>query len=169
MRGPLNRGHLEIPTVSFHNFRSQNFKLSVSNPQSKHVAYLSVLSQMSNCQGLGRNNKHAILKTDPKTSAASLLEHLSLPGCIYIYIHTYICVVYIYIYIYMLICIHMYVCIYIYIYILSISRCLGVGSACLELTAYSFITGLSQHLLYLLSGFVILGATLEFALHIVDG
>ena len=163
MRGPLNRGHLEIPTVSFHNFRSQNFKLSVSNPQSKHVAYLSVLSQMSNCQGLGRNNKHAILKTDPKTSAASLLEHLSLPGCIYIYIYIYICI-YIYTYIFVL-----FIYIYIYIYILSISRCLGVGSACLELTAYSFITGLSQHLLYLLSGFVILGATLEFALHIVDG
>ena len=30
-------------TVSFHNFKSQNFKLSVSNPKSKYVAYLSVL------------------------------------------------------------------------------------------------------------------------------
>ena len=37
------------PTVSFHNFKSQNFKLSVSNPKSKYVAYLSVLSQISNC------------------------------------------------------------------------------------------------------------------------
>ena len=46
------------PTVSFHNFKSQNFKLSVSNPESKYVAYLSVLSQISNCQGLGRKNKH---------------------------------------------------------------------------------------------------------------
>ena len=40
------------------------FKLSVSNPKSKYVAYLSVLSQISNCQGLGRKNKHEILKTD---------------------------------------------------------------------------------------------------------
>ena len=45
-------------TVSFHNFKSQNFKLSVSNPKSKYVAYLSVLSQISNCQSLGRKNKH---------------------------------------------------------------------------------------------------------------
>ena len=41
-------------TVSFHNFKSQNFKLSVSNPKSKYVAYLSVLSQISNYQSLGR-------------------------------------------------------------------------------------------------------------------
>ena len=53
-----------LTTVSFHNFKSQNFKLSVSNPKSKHVAYLSVLSQISNCQGLGRKNKHEDLKTD---------------------------------------------------------------------------------------------------------
>ena len=52
------------PTVSFHNFKSQNFKLSVSNPKIKYVAYLSVPSQISNCQGLGRNNKHDFLKTD---------------------------------------------------------------------------------------------------------
>ena len=51
-------------TVSFHNFKSQDFKLSVSNPKSKYVAYLSVLSQISNCQGLGRKNKHEIMKTD---------------------------------------------------------------------------------------------------------
>ena len=51
-------------SVSFHNFKSQNFKLSVSNPKSKYVAYLSALSQISNCQGLGRKNKHEILKTD---------------------------------------------------------------------------------------------------------
>ena len=51
-------------TVSFHNFKLQNLKLSVSNPKSKYVAYLSVLSQISNCQGLGRKNKHEILKTD---------------------------------------------------------------------------------------------------------
>ena len=34
-----------IHTVSFHNFKSQNFKLSVSNPKSKYVVYLSVLSK----------------------------------------------------------------------------------------------------------------------------
>ena len=34
------------------------------DPKSKYVAYLSVLSQISNCQGLGRKNKHEILKTD---------------------------------------------------------------------------------------------------------
>ena len=50
--------------VGFHNFKSQNFKLSVSNPKSKHVAYVSVLSLISNCQGLGRQNKHEILITD---------------------------------------------------------------------------------------------------------
>ena len=48
-------------TVSFHNFKSQNFKLSVSNPKSKYVACLSVLSQISNCQGLGHKNKIEIL------------------------------------------------------------------------------------------------------------
>ena len=41
-------------TVGFHDFKSQDFKLSVSNPKSKYVAYLSVLSQISNCQSLGR-------------------------------------------------------------------------------------------------------------------
>ena len=51
-------------TVSFHNFKSQNFKLSVSNPKNKYVVYLSVLSQISNCQSLGRKNKHEHLKTD---------------------------------------------------------------------------------------------------------
>ena len=51
-------------TVSFHNSKSLNFKLSVSNPKHKYVAYLSVLSQISYCQGLGRKNKDEILKTD---------------------------------------------------------------------------------------------------------
>ena len=55
--------HVHV-TVSFHNFKSQNLKLSVSNPKSKYVAHLSALSQISNCQGLGRKNKHEILKTD---------------------------------------------------------------------------------------------------------
>ena len=56
-------------TVSFHNFKSQNLKLSVSNPKSKYVAYLFVLSQISNYQGLGRKNKHDILKTDSIVSS----------------------------------------------------------------------------------------------------
>ena len=51
-------------TVSFHNFKSQSFKLSVSNPKSKYVAYLSVLSQISNCQGIDCKNIHDILKND---------------------------------------------------------------------------------------------------------
>ena len=55
---------LPCSTVSFHNFKSQNFKSSVSNPKSKHVAYLSVLSRISNSQGLGRKNKHETLKID---------------------------------------------------------------------------------------------------------
>ena len=55
---------LHALTVSFHNFKSQNFKLSVSIPKSKYVAYVSVLSRISNCQGLGRKNKNDILKTD---------------------------------------------------------------------------------------------------------
>ena len=35
-------------TVSFHNFKSQDFKMSVSKPE-EYVAYFSVLSQISNC------------------------------------------------------------------------------------------------------------------------
>ena len=53
--GPV--GPFDRRTASFHNFKSQNFKLSVSTPESKWVACLSVLSQISNCQGLGRKNK----------------------------------------------------------------------------------------------------------------
>ena len=51
-------------TVSVHNFRSQNFKLSVSIPKHKYVVYVSVLSRISNCQGLGRKNKHEHSTTD---------------------------------------------------------------------------------------------------------
>ena len=50
--------------VSFHNFKPQYFKLSNSNPKNKYVAYVTLLSQISNCQGLGRKSKHEILKTD---------------------------------------------------------------------------------------------------------
>ena len=66
--------YIDTHTVSFHNFKSQNFKLSVSNPKSKYVVYMSVLSQISNCQSLGRKNKHEILKTD--RSAREVSERL---------------------------------------------------------------------------------------------
>ena len=67
----LDQSHaLGYTTVSFHNFKPQNLKSSVSNPKNKYVAYLSVLSQISNCQGLGRKNKFEILKTDRRTLAA---------------------------------------------------------------------------------------------------
>ena len=65
-------------TVSFHNFKSQNSKLSVSNPKSRYFAYVCVLSRISNCPGLGRKNKHEILKTDH--TALSLL-HLRSDAC----------------------------------------------------------------------------------------
>ena len=52
-----------MTTVSFHDFKS-----SVSNPKGKYVACLSVLSRISNCQGLGRKNKHEMLKTDRTTT-----------------------------------------------------------------------------------------------------
>ena len=61
----------EMGTVSFHNFKSQNFKSSVSNPNSKYVAYVSVLSQISDSQGLGRKNNFEILKTYCKPRWAS--------------------------------------------------------------------------------------------------
>ena len=61
-------------TVSFHNFKSQNFKLSVSNPKNTYVAYVSVLSQISNCQGLGRKNKLDMLKTDRTTRRARVIR-----------------------------------------------------------------------------------------------
>ena len=61
-------------TVSFHNFKSQKFKLSVSNPKNKYVAYVSVLSQISNCQGLGRKNKHEHLKTDRRVSKTNTIS-----------------------------------------------------------------------------------------------
>ena len=66
---------MSLNTVSLHNFKSQNFKMSVSNPKNKYVAYVSVLSQISNCQGLGRKNKHEMSTTHRN---------------IYIYIYIYI-------------------------------------------------------------------------------
>ena len=88
-------------TASFHNFKSQNLKLSVSNPEKKYVACVSVLSRISNSQGLGRKSKVDILRTDRSSSCMYV--------CMYVYIYIYI---YIYLFIYLHICI-----IYIYIYI----------------------------------------------------
>ena len=64
--------NVSMSTVSFHNFKSQKLKLSVSNPKSKYVAYLSVLSQIYNCQSLGRKNKLEILKTDRNATRKSV-------------------------------------------------------------------------------------------------
>ena len=58
--------HIQFPFSKFGQFSSfqiANFKLSVSNPTNKYVACLSVLSQISNCQGVGRKSKFEILKT----------------------------------------------------------------------------------------------------------
>ena len=101
--------HLQVVppecTASFHNFKSQNFKLSVSNPKIKYVAYVSVLSQISNCQSLGRKNKHEILKTDRtrlSVSAGALAVHKTLTiqksetyvvEQIYIYIYIYVIII----------------------------------------------------------------------------
>ena len=91
MRSPPRRGgadahalpHGEGPrpfhtTVSFHNLKSQkkeeNKEMSVSNPKSIYVVYLFVLSQISNCQSLGRENKHEILKTDRNNLLALVVQ-----------------------------------------------------------------------------------------------
>ena len=69
---------IDIPnyvTVSFHNFKTQIFKLSVSNPKSEYVDHLPVLSQISNCQSLGCKNKHETLKTD---RISNYVNHLCL-------------------------------------------------------------------------------------------
>ena len=125
-------------TVSFHNFKSQIFKLSVSNPKSKYVAYLSLLSRISNCQGLGLKNKHDILTTD--RSAIRRLVASSNDGsgpvgitgrhqgflcfqcicnmCISTYIYIYIYIyTRIHTYIHINVCIHIYIYIYTHIYI----------------------------------------------------
>ena len=72
-----------VRTVSFHNFESRNFKSSVSNPKSKHVAYLSVLSQISNCQSLGRKHKHEILKTDRSRQGVRMHASVALHVLVY--------------------------------------------------------------------------------------
>ena len=99
-------------TVSFHNFKSQNFKVSVSNPETKDDAHLSVLSQNSNCQGLGRKNKHDSLKTDRISSGdlraphearvrleQGLQEQYCICKCMYVCMYIYI-YIYIYTYVY---------------------------------------------------------------------
>ena len=143
--------------VSFHNFKSQNFKLSVSNPEGKYVAYVSVLYQISNCQGLGRKNKHELLKTDRTLFGASEITRDPLRGgqqgpllqralgpiqrtlrariCICIYIYIYV----MYMYIYMYICICIYVYIYIYMYVsIYISIYLSIYLS-LSLSLYIYI------------------------------
>ena len=124
-----------VTTVSFHNCKSQNFKLSVSNPTSKYVACLSVLSQISNCQGLGRKNKFGVLKTYRKDWAKSLdsrpqpsprrpsSKEIPRPPQLQVYVR-YMCI---YIYIYTCIYIYIYSCyflldIYIYIYVYTHTR-----------------------------------------------
>ena len=78
---------LAFSTVSFHNIKSRNFKLSVSNPKSKHVASLSVLSRISNCQSLGRKNKSEILKTDRIVAVTSIAASLTAIECQYHHNH----------------------------------------------------------------------------------
>ena len=122
--------HRGRDTVSFHNFESQNFKSSVSNPKSKYVAYLSVLSHISNCQSLGRKNKHEILKTD-RTAPENMSHRGRDSGggrgnvIMIIVIHVMIIlaiiiitIIYIIIEIYIYIYIYIYIHAYIYIYIL---------------------------------------------------
>ena len=120
--------------VSFHNFKSQNFKLSVSNPKSKYVAYVSVLSQISNCQGLGRKNKHEFLKTDR------------------MFLILYVCIINIHV------CIHVYIYIYIYIYtmrgglqMLDERRLLSIRLAAADLIMISSSSIHMLHVLYALS------------------
>ena len=61
--------------VSCNNFKSQKKQIERLKSKSKYVAYVPVLSQISNCQGLGRKRKHTILKND---------------RILYIYIYIYI-------------------------------------------------------------------------------
>ena len=124
-RPPINT--ITITTVSFHDFNSQKFKLSVSNPKSKYVAYLSVLSRISNCQGLGRKNKHDNLKTD-RTGArqASALKAYGLRQKVRAQEHKHVHYVYIYIYI------PIYIYIYMYLFII-------ISSSSSSSSSFSFI------------------------------
>ena len=128
-------------TVSFHNFKAQNFKLSVSNPKSKYVAYLSVLSQISNCQSLGCKNKHDILKTDRIKCLLHILQYYAqysnvqdIYTHIYHSTHIYNVNVHIYIYIHTHTYIHTYTLYTIYIY-----HCYYVCYLCYSVTIYIYI------------------------------
>ena len=127
----------------------------MSNPKNKYVAYVSVLYQISNSQGLGRKNKLEILTTYRKIVYHGRRGHRG-PGAppeapaprnrflvihIYIYIHVYIYIyIYMYTYIYIYIHIYMYIereiiCIYIYmisiyIYVSESSRVWAAGETC---------------------------------------
>ena len=102
---PFTPVDLPCDALSRNRWRKKKFQLSVSNPKSKYVAYLSVLSQFSNCQGLGRKNKLETLKTDRILYHTSNYKHNQ-------HIYIYICIerersidrcihIYVYIYIYM--------------------------------------------------------------------
>ena len=132
--------------------------MSVSNPKSKHVAYASVLSQISNCQSLGRKNKNKILKTDRSGEiwayAREELRFLltaSSQVCIYVnkYIYIHMCILYLslslslsislslYIYIERDMCVCMYVCMYVCVYIyIYIYTCMYV---CMCIYTYIYI------------------------------
>ena len=137
-------------TVSFHNLKSQNFKLSVSNPKSKYAAYLSVLSQISNCQGLGRKNKHTILKTDrtsPRSwEAPDPLQDATLSSVIYLYIYLYVCrgvCTYMHMYVYIYIYTHTYTNIYTLIFVgkgASESQRVLLGSGRLFTYVYVYVS-----------------------------
>ena len=99
-------------TVSFHNFKSQNFKSSVSIPKNKYVAYVSVLSQISNCQGLGRKINFEILKTD-RTGLLGLC--VSLPLAFLRTILLLIFVVFLFFYILLYLYNFLYLCYFVYI------------------------------------------------------
>ena len=84
--------------VSFRNFKSQNFKLSVSNPKNKYVAYLSVLSQISNCQGLGRKNNSENLRYYQTIMHYYNIFHIYHLYIMIMHYYTILCIIYIYIY-----------------------------------------------------------------------
>ena len=126
-----------VHAVGFHNFNLRIVNLRVSNPKNTYVAYVSVLSRISNCQSLGRKNKHELLKTDRMSTTSyymlgaapiggnqTQLEKDGHPGVgsgepIPITMYTYVCIyiyIYMYMYMYMYMCMYTYIYIYIYIY-----------------------------------------------------
>ena len=81
----------------------------------KYVAYLSVLSQISNCQGLGRKNKHEMLKTDRVQSITLCYIMLQYNSICFVMTQQLYCTVVCHVSCNYIICNAM--CIYIYIYI----------------------------------------------------